>query len=207
MRMCIWSANLVSFLSSQPSSHVPTSVFIPPESFSFIPFSLSLSPCKKKLWVRVKKNSNEDQRDFIIAHHHKGLQAYINKDRVTGKKLSASINVIIMMIFQLKKLFFRAGDFWCWKITRERTHISTARSHNATAAKWSAFTIHGLVRSPCSSRTICCCDLSQGNYILTCVDGGCIHQAEQHRYWEIIRFTAVLAVSYEDKWCDAVGGT
>lgn len=146
MRMCIWSANLVSFLSSQPSSHVLTSVFIPPESFSFIPFSLSLSPCKKKLWG--KKNSNEDQRDFIIAHYHKGLQAYINKDSVTGKKLSASMNVIIMMIFQRMKLFFRVGDFWCWRITKERTHISTARSHNATAAKRSAFTIHGLVRSP-----------------------------------------------------------
>lgn len=129
MRMCIWSANLLSFFSSQPSSHVLTSVFIPPESFSFSPLSLSLSLCNKT----CGKNSNEDQRDFIIAHHHEGLQAYINNDRVTGKRLSAVINVTIMMIFQLKKPFSEL-EFWCFKISADRTHLSTARSHNATVA-------------------------------------------------------------------------
>lgn len=93
------------------------------------------------------------------------------------------------------------------EITGEGTDISAARSHNATVAITSSIQVPLYHTAPPLKQhtSVCCCDLSQGCSILTCGDGGCIHQAEKDRDGEIRGFTAVLAVSNEDKRCDAAG--
>lgn len=116
----------------------------------------------------------------------------MNTDGVTGKRLSAIANIIVM-VFQLFLPFSsRTGDGY--DVGKQKADKISQCNWRKTISHRYTWTVPSS-RPPCSSTTICCCDLSPGYCILTCGDGGCIHHADQHRYWVLLSWLSAVTTS------------